>query len=117
MTAAAAAASITAALIVFCDVFARGRADGDAAFGREIDGLVASAATSARRWRLSRASSAASRSSCASRSAAGELERVAELALAGEQVHRPGGGGRLAQRLQPRGEVAVGGGPARCAPP
>ena len=40
----------------------------------------------------------------------GELERVAELALAGEEVHRPGGDRRLAQRLQPSGEVALGGG-------
>ena len=101
MTAAAAAASITAALTVFCTssraaaltVTPRSRGEVDRLGRERRDERAPLAAEAGELGRVEVVLRFAQRG--------GELERVAELPLAGEEVHRPRGDRRLAQRLQP----------------
>ena len=106
MTAAAAAASITAALIVFSTSSRAGGAHGDAGVLREVDRLL-------REGRDERAALTAEarelgRVEVVLRFAQrrGEVERLGELPFAGEQVHRPRRDGGLAQRLHARARAS-----------
>ena len=112
MTAAAAAASITAALMVFSTSSRAAGLTVDAAVSREADGLGREsgderAALAAQAGELGGVEIVLRFAQRAARSSASR-----ELALPGEQVHRPRRGRRLAQRLQAGGERAIG---CRCA--